>query len=67
MPGDSSDVRHSSGYKDAIIKRNPPSTAGDAVRKAVTFTELDKGNVDLKGAYEAAKKHNLNTSFMNRM
>ncbi len=46
-------------FKDAIIKGNPPLTTQDAVRKAVTLTELGKGNVDLKSAYETAKKHNL--------
>ncbi len=46
-------------FKDAIVKGNPPITAWNAIRKAITWTELDKGDVDLRSAYEAAKKHNL--------
>ena len=46
-------------FKDAFIKGTPPITAWDAIREAITWTELGKGDVDLKSAYEAAKKHNL--------
>jgi len=45
-------------FKDAIIKGKPPLTTGDAVTKAVTWTELSKGDVDLKSAYESAKRYN---------
>ena len=47
-------------FKDALIKGNPP-ISWDTVRegKAITWTELGKGDVDLKSAYEAAKEHNL--------
>ncbi len=47
-------------FKDAFMEGNPPIN-WDTVRegKAITWTELGKGDVDLKSAYEAAKKHNL--------
>lgn len=47
-------------FKDAFIKGNLPISWDTVLeRKAITWTELGKGDVDLKGAYEAAKKHNL--------
>ncbi len=45
-------------FKDALIEGKPPITTWDAIRKAITWTELGKGEIDLKSAYEAAKKYN---------
>ena len=47
-------------FKDAFIKGTLPIT-WDTVRegKVITWTELGKGDVDLKSAYEATKEHNL--------
>jgi len=45
-------------FKDAFIKGNPPITWNTVLEgKAITWTELGKGEVDLPKAYKAIKKY----------
>lgn len=45
-------------FKDAFIKGNPPITWNTVLEgKAITWTELGKGEVDLSGACETIKKY----------
>lgn len=45
-------------FKDAIIEGVLPVITHEAIKEAVTWTALGKGEVDLKSAYETAVKHN---------